>query len=92
MKVRFIGNPSDPADETKVCTAFGRDFFRGIETDVSDLDEHARKKLAGNSHFELTERDGAFHELEPEPKRKPGRPRTIRPDDDGGIDGDVREV
>lgn len=90
MKVVFIGQGD--ADETKCCTVFGRDFFRGIETDVSDLDEHAKKKLAHNGHFKVTERDGAFHELEPEPKRKPGRPRTIRPDDDGGIDGDVREV
>ncbi len=74
MKVRFIGNPADPSDEQKVCSMFGVDFFRGIETDASGLDELARRKLAGNSHFEVTE---------PEPeRRKPGRPRKPEVDSD----------
>ena len=87
MKVVFIGQGD--ADETKCCTVFGRDFFRGIETDVSDLDAHAKKKLVTNGHFKVTERDGALHELEPEQKRKPGRPRKVDSEDDGGMNGDV---
>lgn len=86
MKVVFIGQSE--ADETKCCTVFGRDFFRGIETDVSDLDEHARKKLATNGHFKVTEPDAVAADAEV--KRKPGRPRTVRPDDDGGMNGDVQ--
>jgi len=66
MKVTFIG--SGPDDETKVCTMFDRDFFRGIETDVSDLDESAKRKLSGNHHFEV--------------KRGPGRPRKVETDGD----------
>lgn len=77
MKVKFKG--SGPDDETKVCTMFGVDFFRGIETDVSELDDHARGKLAGNSHFDVTQADV--------PKRRLGRPRK---DEGEPVNGDVQ--
>lgn len=69
MKVKFIGNPADPKDEQKVCEMFGLTFFRDIATDVSDLDEHARRKLGGNRHFEVV--------------RGPGRPKKEEKADGG---------
>lgn len=75
MKATFIGNPADPNDETKVCEMFGMTFFRDVETDVSDLDDHAKRKLSGNSHFDVTG-FGAVDALEA-PKRGPGRPRKV---------------
>lgn len=74
MKVTFIGDPKDPADETKCCTMFGRDFFRGIETDVSDLGNREKDKLRGNHHFQVNGDEPA--------KRGPGRPRKVETDGD----------
>lgn len=71
MKVKFV---SRPGDEQKVCTMFGRDFFLNIETDVSDLDDFSRRKLAGNHHFVVTEQDAE--------RRKPGRPRKVETETD----------
>lgn len=73
MKVKFIGNPSDPDDQNKHCNMFGMDFFYGVETDVSDLGEFEKKKLAGNKHFLVVGSDDAAQE----PKRGPGRPRKL---------------
>lgn len=80
MKVKFIG--SGPDDETKVCTMFERDFFRGIEIDVSDCEPHAKKKLAINSHFEVTVPDAGE-----EQRRKPGRPRK---DEGDTVNGELQ--
>lgn len=64
MKVRFVGNPN-ARDEQKVCEMFGKTFFRDVDTDVSDLSDAVRRKIAGNNHFLVVEGE----------RRKPGRPR-----------------
>ena len=84
MKVTFIGNPADPSDETKVCDVFGKTFFRGIEQDVSDLDDHAKRKLMANSHFTVSGFAAVEAAAAETPKRGPGRPRKVdAPAEDG---------
>jgi hypothetical protein len=79
MKATFIG--SGPDDETKVCTMFGIDFFRGHEVDVSELPDGFREKLRGNRHFEVSGEEPA--------RRGPGRPRKV--DQEAVTDGDVQD-
>ena len=76
MKATFIGNP-DGTDEGKVVEAFGKTFFLGVEVDVSELDDHARRKLMGNHHFKVSGFAAVEQAATETPKRGPGRPRKV---------------
>lgn len=82
MKVTYTGNPRDPND-AKLAELFDMTFFLGKEEDVSHLASEARRKLAGNPCFTVTEPDS-------EPagdvvKRGPGRPRKTEDMTHGGL-------
>lgn len=50
--VTFVGNgDNDP----EVVTMYGQEFYRGEETDISELSDFVQAKIIGNTHFEIAD-------------------------------------